>query len=208
MKLAYAALAGAMIFMGSIVGMLKDPEYKNFPPTASGDWIAFGDSLTEGLGAERGSDYPTVLGKELGVTIRNYGVSGDTTQDGLRRLNSALEVQPRVVLLCLGGNDGLQVLPAERAFANLGKIIDAFQEQGAFVVLIGIRSATLQDTNSKGFEELAREKQVLYIPDMLRGVFGKNELMADYVHPNDAGYRKIAERLAKELRPIMDELEA
>ncbi len=182
------------------------PALINLPPAATGPWVAFGDSLTSGYGAESGHDYPSVLGKLLGMDIKNLGVPGQTTQDGLSRVGVATQLHPRVVLLCLGGNDGLQELPREQMFKNLGEMIDRFHQSGSFVVLIGIRSTTLRDKNTKGFEELAEQKQVLLVPDILEGVMGKSNLMSDYVHPNDEGYRIIAERLQTVLSPYLVQL--
>ena len=93
-------------------------KFTNLLPTASGEWVAFGDSLTQGYGANEGGDYPNQLAKRLRVKIRNLGVSGNTTADGLARLDQAVQLQPRVVLLCLGGNDALRGVPAETTFAN------------------------------------------------------------------------------------------
>jgi acyl-CoA thioesterase I len=177
--------------------------YTNFPPPANGSWVAFGDSLTAGYGAAPGNDYPTLLGQRLGINIVNLGQSGATTGDGLRRLEQVTRLNPRVVLLCLGGNDGLQQVPRAQTFGNLAAIIDHLHQQGAFVVLIGVRSATVRDKSASYFRELAREKRVLYVPDMLRGVLGRPQLMADYIHPNDEGYAVIAGRLEKELQPLL-----
>lgn len=63
------------------------PGYANFPPTARGDWVAFGDSLTEGYGGSEGGDYPPQLAKRLRLKVRNLGVAGNTTADGLARLD-------------------------------------------------------------------------------------------------------------------------
>src|ERR1043165_2623528 len=86
----------------------RSAHYVNLPPTATGPWVAFGDSLTEGTGATEGVDYPMVLGKTLGVPITNLGRSGDTSAGGLARIDEVIALHPRVVLLCLGGNDSLQ----------------------------------------------------------------------------------------------------
>ena len=184
--------------------------WHNFPPTASGPWVAFGDSLTAGYGSEKaGADYPTQLGQRLGVLIQNLGVPGETSADGLKRLEDVAALQPRVVLLCFGGNDVLQSVPRDRMFANLGAIIDRLQARGAFVVLIGIRGASLMgDGNADGFKKLAEAKEVKHIPNLLDGLISQPSFMSDYVHPNDAGYAKIAERLEKELRPLLPKLKA
>lgn len=197
-------LAAAAVWLGR--SWFERYDYVNFPPSASGPWVAFGDSLTEGIGATEGHDYPRALGQRLGVAILNQGRSGDTTAAGLARLDDVLRLNPRVVLLCLGGNDGLQRSSQSQMLANLGTIIDRLHQQGAFVVLMGVRSATLRDQNRKPFRQLAREKQVFHVPNILEGVFAKPIYMSDALHPNDEGYRRIAERLAQQLEPLLPEL--
>jgi acyl-CoA thioesterase-1 len=194
------------LLLGGGISCSRSPKYHNFPPAADGPWLAFGDSLTAGYGASPGKDYPTVLGKRLGLKIENHGVVGQTTAGAFGRLENAAQTRPRVVLLCLGGNDGLQGMSRDVMFQNLGKIIDRFHAEGSFVVLIGIRSTTLRDKNEEGFEKLAAQKRVLYLPDMLSGLLTDPRLMSDQIHPNDAGYEKIAERLSAELRPLLPQL--
>jgi acyl-CoA thioesterase I len=181
-------------------------KYRNYPPKATGPWIAFGDSLTSGYGDSKGKDYPTLLGQKLGLAIENHGIPGQTTGQAMGRAETAARNSPRVVLLCLGGNDGLQQIPRETMFKNLSDIITKFHAEGSFVVLIGVRSATLRDKNEAGFEELAKRKKVFYISNLLDGVFTDPRFMSDQVHPNDAGYEKIAERIAKELQPVLEKL--
>lgn len=183
------------------------PAYRNLPPSASGPWVAFGDSLTAGYGASEGNSYPAQLSKRLGIEIVNHGRSGDTTTAALSRLDEVASLQPRVVLLCLGGNDGLHREPRAQMLSNLGAIIDRFHQEGSFVVLIGIRSASLRDQNNKHFRTLARDKHVLFVPDMLKGLAFKPVYMSDAIHPNDAGYGRIAERMAKALRPVLARLQ-
>ena len=184
----------------------RPPVPINLPPTATGPWIAFGDSLTEGYGATEGNAYPALLSRSLGVPIVNLGVSGDTTTDGLKRLDAVARQQPRVVLLCLGGNDGLNRVPLTQTIANLGTIIDRLHAEGSFVVLIGIRSASFRDRNAKAFARLAGEKRALYVADFLRGLAFKPVYMSDAIHPNDEGYKRFAERLEKALRPFLPQL--
>jgi len=183
-------------------------DYVNLPPTAKGPWVAFGDSLTEGYGATEGNNYPALLGSRLGIGILNKGRSGDTTGDGLKRLDEVVQLEPRVVLLCLGGNDSLNQQSKTQTFANLSEMIDRLHRAGSFVVLIGIRSASLRDRNEPYFKQLSKEKHVLYVPDLLKGVAFKPIYMSDAVHPNDEGYKMIAERLEKVLRPVLPKLES
>jgi len=182
---------------------------QNLPPTATGPWIAFGDSLTAGYGATEGGGYPAHLSKRLGIPIQNLGAEGETSVDGLKRISDVEALNPRVVLLCFGGNDVLQNLSRDQMFANIGAMIDRLHARGSFVVLIGIRGMNpVRDTNSKDFEKLAREKEVKHVPNILDGLISQPSLMSDYVHPNDAGYDKIAERLEKELKPLLPKLQA
>jgi len=189
-----------------LLWLRREPPYVNDPPRATGPWVAFGDSLTEGYGASPGHDYPSLLSQRLGVPITNLGKSGDTSSDGLARLEEVLRLHPRVVLLCFGGNDSLNREPSTRTFANLSQVITRLHEDGSFVVLIGIRSASLRDHNEKYFKQLARERHVLYVPDMLQGLAFKPVYMSDAVHPNDEGYVRFAERLEKMLRPLLPRL--
>ena len=124
----------------------------------------------------------------------------------MNRLEEIVRLQPRVVLLCLGGNDGLQQLPMEKTFANLSAIIDRLQSSGSFVVLIGVRSASISDRYASHFKKLAKEKRVLFVPNILSGILGTPNLMSDYVHPNEDGYKAIAERLEKILTPLLPKL--
>jgi len=201
-------LAGAVLLIAAAGWWLlrSDTNYVNLPPTATGPWVAFGDSLTEGFGATEGNNYPAVLGRKLGVTIRNLGKSGETTSDGLNRVEDVAALQPRVVLLCFGGNDALNQESRKQTFANLARIIDRLHQAGTFVVLIGIRSASLRDFNEEHFAKLAREKRVLYVPDLLQGLAFKPVYMSDTLHPNDAGYEKFAARLEKKLHPLLPKL--
>jgi acyl-CoA thioesterase I len=203
-------IAAVLVCIAAVVWFFlrTSADYANYPPIATGPWVAFGDSLTEGFGATEGNDYPAVLGRKLGVTIQNLGRTGETTSDGLKRLDEIAELRPRVVLLCFGGNDSLNQESRAQTFVNLARMIDRLHQEGSFVVLIGIRSASLRDQNEKHFAKLAREKRVLYVPDMLQGLTFKPVYMSDAVHPNDAGYQTIAERLEKKLRPVLPKLRA
>jgi acyl-CoA thioesterase I len=181
-------------------------KYVNLPPTATGPWVAFGDSLTEGYGGTSGG-YPAQLSKSSGIPIENLGVSGEKSSDGLKRLERVEEMNPRVVLLCYGGNDVLQGVRREEMISNVAVMIDRLLARGSFVVLIGVRGASIVgDRNASAFEDLAKEKKVLFVPDILDGVISSPSLMSDYVHPNDAGYAKIAERVEKALKPVLSKL--
>jgi lysophospholipase L1-like esterase len=173
---------------------------KNAYPSGA-NVIAFGDSLTEGYRMAPGETYPAYLAELIGRPVLNKGVSGETTGDALRRLErDVLEQDPRVVLVCLGGNDMLRRLSPDEQFANLRTIVERIQEKGALVVLIGTEGFTLLTNVDYGerYEQLARETGSVYVADFLDGVFGDPALMFDQIHPNAAGYRKVAQRIADE----------
>lgn len=176
---------------------------KNVPLRSTGPILFFGDSLVSGVGATAGHDLPALLTRSLGEPVLNYGVAGDTTRQGLVRAHEAVDEHPRLVLVLLGGNDFLQKVPREETFANLEKIIDRFQADGAAVVLIGVRSGIIGGGADDAYEALAAKTASLYIEDALKGVFGDVSLMSDTIHPNDKGYEKIAERLLAEILPLL-----
>lgn len=192
-----------------IIGLLlswyfsRDWPIKNYPSTKSGPVLMFGDSLVEGVGATTGNTLPEQLGRLVGTTILNYGVSGDTTRDGLARLDEALTVSPKVAIILLGGNDFLKKIPREETFQNLERIVVAFQGQGAITVVVGVRSGIISGGADEEYEALAEKTGSVYVSDVLSGVFAHSELMSDTLHPNDRGYRQIAERFASELREYL-----
>jgi acyl-CoA thioesterase I len=202
----------ALLFAASgavLIGLLlfwyfsRDWEIKNYPSTESGPVLMFGDSLVEGVGATAGNTLPEQLGRLIGVPILNYGISGDTTRNGLARLAPALEEDPKVAIVVLGGNDFLKKVPREETFQNLEKIVTAFQSQGAITVVVGVRSGIVGGGADEQYEDLAKRTGSVYVSDILAGVFAHTDLMSDALHPNDRGYRQIAERLASELRDFL-----
>jgi lysophospholipase L1-like esterase len=204
-KLVVLALALA-VALGVFLKLRSGAGYVNYPPTGGSSWVAFGDSLTAGFGASEGNDYPSVLSKRLGIPIRNFGTPGATSQDALAKVDEVLKAEPRAVLLCFGGNDTLQGVPHSQTFGNLSQVIDQLQQAGAFVVLLGVHSASIRDKYRSEFKQLAKAKRVLLVPDILDGILGDPRLMSDYVHPNDQGYAAIAERIEKALSPFLPEL--
>jgi acyl-CoA thioesterase-1 len=180
--------------------------------------LAFGDSLTAGPGVARGSEYPEVLQETLdkrGYRYRvvNAGISGDTSSGGLARLQTALDLTPVVVILELGANDGLRGLPVEDTRANLEEMIVAFQKAGATVIMAGMTLPRNYGVDYvRNFEDvfidLAREYKLPLIPFFLEGVAGDPQLtLPDFLHPNEAGYRVVAEIVLRTLEPILKQLD-
>ena len=162
--------------------------------TRDGPIVAFGDSLVRGTGSS-GGGFVKELEQRLGKPIENLGVPGDTTADGFARINEVLERRPAVVLLLLGGNDYLRQVPPDETFANLARIIERLQAEGIAVLLIGVRGGLIRDHFAEHYEELADRYRTAYVHDVLDDTLGVSGYMADPVHPNDAGYRVIADRV-------------
>ncbi len=168
------------------------------PRLNNGDVIlAFGDSLTHGTGATRDSAYPAVLSKLTGHTVINAGVPGETTAEGLARLPDVLEeVRPKIVLLCLGGNDMLRRHDGNSTESNLRRMIETIRASGAGVVLIGVPAPALFSGPPAFYEKLADEFDLPYEGEIFDEVLKTPRLKADPIHANAEGYKVVAERLA------------
>jgi acyl-CoA thioesterase-1 len=176
--------------------------------------VAFGDSLTAGLGVSPAEAYPALLEARLrreGYAYRvvNAGVSGDTTAGGLRRVDWALRLKPAVVIVELGANDALRGQDLGGVRANLDTMVQRFQASGARVLVAGMRVPTnYGERYGAGFErlfaEVAAKRKAAFIPFFLDGVAADARLnQADGIHPTAEGYRIIADRVWPYLRPLL-----
>ena len=162
----------------------------NLPLKSSGPIIAFGDSLVVGVGSSqtRGG-FVTRLENKLGIEIINAGVSGNTTRDGLARLESdVLSKNPKLVIISLGGNDYLKRLPSEESTSNLNQIVSRIHQTGSAVILLGVKTGIVSDASKKIFGDVVGNHNPIYIENILGGIIFNDELMADAIHPNDDGY--------------------
>lgn len=163
--------------------------------------LAFGDSLTHGTGASEETAYPAVLATLSGHTVINAGVPGDTTATGLQRLPAVLaEYKPRLVLLCLGGNDMLRKLPEATTENTLRLLVQTIRSSGAEVVLIGVPEPKLFGGTPEFYTRIARDMKLPLEDEVFNEVLKDNRLKADPIHANAAGYRVVAERLDAFLR--------
>ena len=179
--------------------------------------VALGDSLTAGLGLDVEEAYPARLERALrddgyAVTVVNAGVSGDTTAAGLARAEWALAGDVRILVLALGGNDGLRGLPAEQMERNLSQILALAAERGIRVLLAGMEappnfgSAYTSEFRTV-FEDLAREHEVAFLPFLLDDVAADPALnQADGIHPNAAGAAIVAAHVRDALEPLLPAL--
>lgn len=175
--------------------------------------LAFGDSLTAGLGLPKEEAFPAQLEKKLraeGYNIRviNAGVSGETTAGGLRRLDWSLEENPDFVILALGANDMLRGLDPNEAKKNLDAMLKILQERKIPVLLAGMKSfmnlGPLYGGKFNGiYEDLADKYDTFYYPFFLEDVALEPELnQDDGIHPNAAGVDVIVENIY----PYVEEL--
>jgi acyl-CoA thioesterase-1 len=163
--------------------------------------VAFGDSLTHGTGASADTAYPAVLASLTGHAVINAGVPGDTTATGLTRLPAVLEEhQPRLVLLCLGGNDMLRKQSESATENNLRLLVQTIRASGAEVVLIGVPAPKLFGGAPDFYARVAEDMGLPLEADIFNDVLKDNRLKSDPIHANAAGYRVVAERLAEFLR--------
>ena len=179
--------------------------------------VALGDSLTAGLGLDPDQAYPALLEQRLraeGSDLRvvNAGRSGDTTAAGLRRAEWALEGDVRVLIVALGGNDGLRGLPVDQMKRNLAEIVSLARSRGIAVLLAGMEAppnfgATYTAQFRNVFHELASEQDVAFMPFLLAGVAGDPALnQDDQIHPNAEGAAIVAERVREALEPLLPAL--
>jgi acyl-CoA hydrolase len=185
---------------------LQDRSPRGERPTAHGSSIVMlGDSLVEGVGASPGRDLPALIGERIGQTVVNAGRRGDTAAAALARLESdVLAHDPRIVIVLVGGNDFLRRVPRETTFEGLEGIVEPLRARGTGVVIAGVSLGLLSDEYSPQYEALARQTGAALVPDVLGGILGRAELMADQIHPNDRGYAIMADRIAPVVRALME----
>ena len=171
------------------------------PLDASAVVLAFGDSLTFGTGAADGESYPAQLERLIGRKVVAEGVPGEVSAQGLVRLPAVLEAtQPRLLLLCHGGNDFLRKLPEGEAAANVRAMVRLAREKGVAVVLIGVPKPGLSPSPAGFYADIAKEFAVPYEGTVLKTVLTDNELKSDWVHPNAKGYARVAQAVAELLK--------
>ena len=196
-------------------GRAPDPDAPSDRPRV----VAFGDSLTAGLGLLEQEAYPALLQQRIDaagydIEVVNAGVSGDTSASAVRRLDWALEGDVRVVIVAFGGNDGLRGLPVSQLKENLSAVIEGARQRGAVVILAGMEAPPnfgqeYATAFRQAFRDVAQRERVLFVPFLLEGVAGRSELnQSDGIHPNRRGAEVIAERLWLVLQPLLDQIQA
>jgi lysophospholipase L1-like esterase len=173
----------------------------NAPPPA-GPIVAFGDSLTSGVGAAPGRNYVDLLRKRFGRPVINSGVPGNTVAAAAARLRrDVLDHRPGLVIVLLGGNDMLRRNDIDEAFAELERLVRQIQGSGALVVLVGLQGLSPIGGVAGRYKDLARRTGCVFVPNILDGILGDPKRMSDGVHPNNDGYAIMADRIADAVVP-------
>jgi acyl-CoA thioesterase-1 len=195
------------------------PVEKSFASaTARKRIVVLGDSLAAGYGVDPSAAFPGLLQKKIDQAkfpyeVVNAGVSGDTTAGGLRRLNWLLKQKVDLLVLELGGNDGLRGLPVQQTKANLEEIIDRTRKANPKVKIL-LAGMQMPENMGKEFTtafgniypEVAKSRNVALVPFLLEGVGGRPDLnLPDLIHPTEKGHAIIAETMWKYLEPLLKE---
>lgn len=177
--------------------------------------LVFGDSLSSAYGIGPREGWVSLLEERLkrekfDYSVVNASISGETTSGGATRINDALDrAAPALVVVALGGNDGLRGLPAAQIQANLTRIVEAAKRRGARVLLLGIRMPPNYGPQYvREFEgvyaDVAKRQKVPLVPFMLEGVADRRELMQpDNLHPTSAAQPVILDTVWKELKSLL-----
>lgn len=166
--------------------------------------ICYGDSITLGYGAGSGKDYPSWLAKKVNIPVVNAGADGESSINGLQRINSdVLDFKPLLVIIEFGGNDFLERVPMEVTVNNIKKMVDEIQANGAMAAIVDISAGLLFGNYRRQFSKIARQKGAIFISGALSGIITNPGLKSDFVHPNDKGYDLIAERIYRAILPYL-----
>jgi acyl-CoA thioesterase-1 len=183
--------------------------------TAAGTILVYGDSLSAAYGIGQKEGWVTLLEERLkqrrfDYTVANASISGETTSGGAARIDDALaRLKPEVVIVALGGNDGLRGLPVAEMKANLARIVSAAQARKAKVLVAGMRmppnyGAKYTQAFQQAFADVAKERRTAYVPFLLDGIGDDRALfLSDQIHPSAQAQPIILETVWKGLEPLL-----
>ena len=173
----------------------------------------FGDSLSSAYGIPQSAGWVNLLGERLkqrkfDYTVVNASISGETTAGGAARIGKALASKPAIVIVELGGNDGLRGLPVTEMKKNLGAIVQASKREGARVVLVGMQlppnyGVPYINQFRAAFGEVAKEERVAFVPFLLEGLDKREYFQADNIHPTAAAQPILLENVWKKLATML-----
>ncbi|MFA6913883.1 MAG: GDSL-type esterase/lipase family protein [Endomicrobiia bacterium] len=175
---------------------------KNEFPNLQKTIVCFGNSLTEGKGANPGGTYPDFLQKMTNIHVVNLGVSGNTSVQGLLRIDEVINQKAFLILVEFGANDFFKKVPMAETKQAIETIIDKLQATGATVVLVATEDTQLPDLYNT-LKKISKDKKTKFIDGMLNDIWDNRALFSDNLHPNSDGYKIVAEKIYKEIIPII-----
>lgn len=189
-----------LLLVGSILlTACSDPKLQ--PLSSNATIVAFGDSLTEGIGASKEGSYPSQLAIITGLNVVNAGISGETTDRGLARFKDVLtQYNPELVILLEGGNDILRNQNQNQTKQNLAQMIDIAKQHNVQVLLMGVPEKNLFSSVAGFYDELAEEHEVAYMRGVISDLLKTKKYKSDQIHLNAQGYRVLAEQIAEILK--------
>lgn len=182
--------------------MLACSHEPQLTPLHEGDVIlAFGDSLTYGTGATLETSYPAYLSQLIGFQVINAGVPGEETEQGVHRIAETLDDNaPKLVIVCLGGNDLLRKRSPEVIKQNLENIINQIKARKIEVILIAVPEPKLSLHMPNFYRDIGKTLQIPVDTYTLRRLLSEPQYKSDYIHLNAQGYREMAINIASFLR--------
>ncbi len=189
-----------IILLSTLTAHGNDQSFPHLNPDAV--ILAYGDSLTYGLGTTEEKSYPAILQQLSRRHVVSFGIPGERTAEGLSRLPETLdEYRPQLLILCLGGNDILHRIGQSEIEQNLERMVAVSREHGVPVLLIGVPLPSRRELKTAPlYFDISRKLEVPLEADILPEVLSDRALKSDIIHPNAEGYRLIAEAIYKKLK--------
>ncbi len=193
------------VFLLTVMLMLPlisacEKEAKLAPLSENARILAFGDSLTYGMGATAQNSYPAQLQQMSKHSVINAGISGEISARGLTRLPSLLaQHQPELIIICHGANDILRNLDLDKTSENIQQMINLAHAQNIQVMLVAVPQFSLFLSPHPMYEELALKNELPLVSDALSDILRQNQLKADRIHPNSEGYQYLAKEIYNQL---------
>ncbi len=164
--------------------------------------VCFGDSLTQGYGATADQTYPHFLQQLTTIPVINKGINGNTSKDGLNRIDDILQFKNSLVIVEFGANDFFQQVPISETKKNIEEIIDKLKHNDNIVVLVSVEDKQLNKLYNM-LKISAEEKNVLFINGILNEFWNDRNLFYDEVHPNSNGYKSVAEKIYRNIKHLL-----
>lgn len=164
--------------------------------------ICFGDSLTQGYGSTNNQSYPYHLQKLVNIPVVNKGITGNTTKDGLNRIDEILQFKNSLIIIEFGANDFFQQIPISETKNNMEQLIDKLTNTKNIIVLVSTEDKQLHQLYIM-LKSLAEEKKVLFINGILNEIWNNRNLFSDEVHPNSNGYKLVADKIYKNIKHLL-----